>query len=59
MHLVAKRSLFREPDDLWEMLSKSYKKRNAIIHKGENATEDEAHTALELARRMMHLMNSL
>lgn len=59
MHLVANRSLFREPDDLWEVLSKSYKRRNAIIHRGDNATEDEAHSAIELARRIVGLMNSL
>jgi hypothetical protein len=34
MHLVANRSLFREPDDLWTTLSTSYDKRNAIVHRG-------------------------
>jgi len=53
MHLVANRSLFREPDDLWTTLSTSYDKRNAIVHRGENATEDESLMALELARRII------
>ncbi len=59
MHLVANRSLFREPDHLWGTLSNSYKKRNGIIHQGTNATEDEARTALEIAHRIIGLMNSL
>ena len=59
MHLVANRSLFREPDNLWAMLSRSYDKRNAIIHRGENAAEDEARAALEVARRIIHVMDSL
>ncbi len=59
MHLVARRSLFREPDGLWTILSTSYKTRNAIIHRGENATEDDAQTALQLVRRIVGVMNSL
>jgi HEPN domain-containing protein len=59
MHLVAKRSLFREPDDLWEAISASYNKRNSIIHRGENASEDEAQAALQVARRIIEVMDSL
>jgi hypothetical protein len=59
MHLVAHRSLFREPDELWDLLSTSYGKRNAIIHRGENATEDEARAALGIARRIIGVMDSL
>src|SRR5262249_31155056 len=32
MHLLAQRSLFREPGELWSHLTVSYNKRNAIIH---------------------------
>ncbi len=59
MHLIANRSLFREPGGLWKELSESYQKRNAIIHRGVNATEDEARLALRVARRVTEVMNSL
>jgi hypothetical protein len=59
MHLVANRSLFREPDDLWQRLSASYGKRNAIIHRGENATEDEATQAIAVARRIVQIMGEV
>jgi hypothetical protein len=59
MHLVADRSLFREPDSFWERLSASYSKRNAIIHRGENATEDEATQALAVARRIVQIMGEV
>jgi hypothetical protein len=59
MHLVANRSLFREPDHLWERLSESYDRRNAIIHRAENATENEARQAVDVARRLVSLMNSI
>ena len=59
MHLVANRSLFREPGDLWDSVSVSYTKRNAIIHRGENASEDEARAALQVARRIIGVMDSL
>ena len=41
MHLIANRSLFREPGDLWHEMTVSYNTRNGIIHRGENATEDD------------------
>ena len=59
LHLVANRSLFREPDDLWAAVSASYGKRNAIIHRGENASEDEARAALQVAHRIIVVMDSL
>ncbi len=59
MHLIANRSLFREPGELWANLSDSYGKRNRIIHQGENANEDEAVLALDVARRVVDLMNSI
>ena len=46
LYLVSGRSLFRESKDLWEQISVSYNKRNGIIHRGENATEDDARRAL-------------
>lgn len=59
MHLVANRSLFREPGDLWQRLSASYSKRNAIIHRGENATEDEATQAVVVARQIVQTMHEV
>ena len=59
MHLLANRSLFREPDGLWEAMSTSYAKRNSIIHRGQNATEDEARQALDVARKIVAIMNGL
>jgi hypothetical protein len=59
MRFVANRSLFNEPDDLWTRMSDSYTKRNHIIHRGDNATEDEARQAIEVARTIVGLMNSI
>jgi len=59
MHLFVNRSLFREPGDLWQRLSASYSKRNAIIHRGENATEDEATQAMDVARRIVQIMREV
>lgn len=59
MHLFANRSLFREPDDFWQRLSASYSKRNAIIHRGENATEDEATQAIAVARQVVQIMREV
>jgi hypothetical protein len=59
MHLVANRSLFREPGDFWQRLSASYSKRNAIIHRGENATEDEATQAVAVARQVIQIMSEV
>lgn len=59
LYLVSGRSLFRESGDLWQQLSFSYNKRNGIIHRGENATEDDARRALEVARRVVEIMSKL
>jgi hypothetical protein len=37
----------------------SYNKRNDIIHRGENATEDDANRALDVARRIMAVMGAI
>jgi hypothetical protein len=58
MHLVANRSLFREPE-LWQDLVRSYDKRNAIIHRGASATEDDATRAIDVARKVVGLMQAL
>lgn len=59
MRFVANRSLFNEPDQLWDRMSESYRKRNSIIHRGDNATEDEARRAIEVARTIVEIMKSL
>ena len=59
MHLFANRSLFREPGDFWQHLSASYSKRNAIIHRGENATEDEGTKAIDVARQIVQIMGEV
>ena len=59
MHLIANRSLFREPGNLWHEITVSYNKRNDIIHRGENATEDDANKALTVARRIVVVMNAI
>ena len=56
MHFIANRSLYREPASLWQEMTVSYNKRNDIIHRGENATEDDANRALEVARRIVTMM---
>jgi hypothetical protein len=59
MRLVANRSLFGESDNLWARMSESYAKRNSIIHRGENATEDEARQAIAVARTVVAIMNTI
>ena len=56
---VANRSLFNEQDNLWARMSDSYAKRNHIIHRGENATEDEARQAIAVARTIVGIMNGI
>jgi hypothetical protein len=58
MHLVANRSLYREPG-LWNDLSISYDNRNDIIHRGNSATETEAELALQVARKVVAIMDAL
>jgi hypothetical protein len=59
LYLVSGRSLFRESKELWERLTVSYNKRNGIIHRGDNATEDDARRALEVARLVVEIMSTL
>jgi hypothetical protein len=59
MHLLANRSLYREPANLWHEMTVSYNKRNDIIHQGENATEDDANRALDVARRIVAVMEAI
>jgi hypothetical protein len=59
MRFVANRSLFNEQDNLWARMSDSYAKRNHIIHRGENATEDEARQAIAVARAIVGIMNGI
>jgi hypothetical protein len=59
LSLIAGRSLFREPRGLWPKLSASYNKRNGIIHRGENADENDSRLALEVARRIVEIMGEL
>lgn len=59
MRFVANRSLFNEPEDLWARMSQSYGKRNRIIHRGENATEDDARHAISVAKIVVAIMNSI
>jgi hypothetical protein len=59
LYLVANRSLYREPGDFWQRLTVSYNKRNGIIHRGENANEDEARQAIAVARQVVEIMNAL
>lgn len=59
LFLTMGRSLFREPDGFWDGLSKSYTKRNKIIHAGETAQEEDAEAALLIAHQVVELMASL
>ncbi len=59
MRIAANRSFHAEPDNLWERLSNSYDKRNKIIHEGQNATEDEAVQAIDVARRIVQIMSEV
>jgi hypothetical protein len=59
MHLIANRSLFRQPGNLWPEMTVSYNKRNDIIHRGESATEDDANRALDVARRIVAVMDAI
>lgn len=59
LYLIAGRSLFREPSSFWDSLSKSYTKRNKIIHAGEMAQEEDAEIALLVAHKVVELMASI
>jgi hypothetical protein len=59
LYLVCQRSLFREPDNFWQSLIASYNKRNDIIHRGQNANEDEARQAIDVAQHLRGVMNMI
>ncbi|EYF06727.1 hypothetical protein [Chondromyces apiculatus] len=59
MYLIAGRSLFREPDKLWEKLTSSYTKRNKIIHAGQLADEADAEQTIQVARQVVEVMRSI
>jgi hypothetical protein len=59
LYLISGHSLFRHPGVLWQELSKSYDKRDAIIHRGESAGEADARLALDVARRIVEIMGAL
>ncbi len=59
MRVVANRSFHAEPEPFWERMSNSYGKRNKIIHEGQNATEDEAMQAIEVARRIVQIVSEV
>jgi hypothetical protein len=59
LYLLVGRSLFREPGAFREGLRVSYDKRNSIIHRGENANENDARRAIEVAQRVVSIMNEI
>jgi hypothetical protein len=59
MRLVSGRSFFREPGDFWQRLSVSYDRRNAIIHRGDIATEADAENAISVAENVVRVMNEV
>lgn len=59
LYLIADLSLYRELGDSWERFSNSYQCRNDVIHRGENATEDDARQALDMARRVVAIMAAI
>jgi len=58
-HLTKEAGLQKAPRKGQKSNSASYSKRNAIIHRGENATEDEATQALAVARRIVQIMGEI
>jgi len=56
---LRRRSLYREPDRLWDDLSASYNKRNAIIHRGKLADEGDARLAIRVAGSVIEFARSI
>lgn len=56
--LLTGQSLHAEPDDFWNKLSSSYRNRNAIIHEGQIATEDDAKMAIDVAQKILKIVSS-
>jgi hypothetical protein len=59
LRLVAARSFFDESNGFWDRLSTSYHKRNAIIHKGDCADEDDAELAIGIALKVLQIIGDL
>lgn len=59
LRLVASRSFFNEPNGFWERLSKSYDRRNKIIHEGSPADEDDADQAIAVAEKVLNIIGTL
>jgi hypothetical protein len=59
LRLLIGRSLFHEPGGFWQELSSSYSLRNRIIHDGQIAHEDEAKTAIKVARKIVGIVASI
>jgi len=59
LRLIAGRSFFDEPNGFWNQLSTSYGKRNAIIHGGFGADEDDAEQAITVARKVLDIIDTL
>lgn len=59
MRFLANRSLFHEPDKLWDRLSRSYSKRNKIIHAGDGAVEADALLSIALAKDLLRIMSEI
>jgi len=59
LRLLGGRSLYKEPDDYWKEMTESYRCRNRIIHEGAAATEQEAESAITIARKMVDVVADL
>lgn len=59
LRLVASRSFFNEPNGFWERLSKSYDRRNKIIHEGSPADEDDADQPIAVAEKVLNIIDTL
>jgi hypothetical protein len=59
LRMLAGRSFFDEPNELWKRLSESYKNRNTVIHAGAIATEDQAQNAIGVAEDVVRIMNEI
>ena len=56
MRLLTGKSLYHAPREFWGRLSTSYDRRNAIIHRGDIATEADAEKAIKVAEDVALLM---
>ncbi|HUO08945.1 MAG TPA: hypothetical protein VM008_11630 [Phycisphaerae bacterium] len=59
LRMLTGRSLYREPNEFWGDLSTSYDRRNAIIHRGETADENDARLAVRVAEKIVEIMHQL